>query len=267
MKYKVTSFLFFLIDFVFVYFSFLFIVKLRGGSHVIIQNYLIPLISFGVIWIITSMMGGKYRIHREMSYGEMLIQVLKTDTYALTICLFLIIFLQKFYYSRMLVFGTIILTTVSELVIYSIIYFSLRFKHDDAAYANTSLVATEDKIKVSETSLDDLTKQKIIKLPYAPEFQVSNTEEAVIVKLWQSYLSNQQQLFDFIDESIDLTKFSKNRTYVINSEVFYNIETIDTNSQELFINLHKINDLRRLNRYFIRVNQNLVQGGVYVLKA
>jgi lipopolysaccharide/colanic/teichoic acid biosynthesis glycosyltransferase len=104
-------------------------------------------------------------------------------------------------------------------------------------------------------------------LPYIPEFSVEDPVEAIIVKLWQQYLTNEQQLFDFINESIDLTKFSKNHTFVLNSEIYYNIENIDINSQQLFINLHKINDLRRLNRYFIKVNENLVDGGVYVLKA
>jgi lipopolysaccharide/colanic/teichoic acid biosynthesis glycosyltransferase len=267
MRYKVTTVLFFLMDFLFVYLAFLFFVKLRQGSHTIIQNYLVPLISFGLIWILISLLGGKYKIHRDYSYGQLIIQILKIDTYALTIIFFLIIFYQKFYYSRMYVFGTIILTMIIELVVYSFFYFSLRFHLENSHYARTSIITSMDNIEVAVAAEEKEVPPNLIELPYVPEFSVEESSDAVIVKLWQQYLTNEQQLFDFINESIDLTKFSKQGTFVLNSEIYYNIENIDPNSQQLFINLHKINDLRRLNMYFIKVNENLVDGGIFVLKA
>jgi hypothetical protein len=267
MRYKVTTVLFFLFDFFFIYFSFLFFAKLKGGTHFILQNYLTPLLAFGFIWIMISLMGGKYRIHRDHSYGQLIIQILKTDTYALTVILFLIIILQKFYYSRMFVFGTIILTMLSELVAYSIMYFSLRFRQENSSYSKTPIITSAEHIEVVVPTKKKLTPPNLMELPYVPNFSVDDPVEAIMVKLWQQYLTNEQQLFDFINESIDLTKFSKNNSFVLNSEIYYNIENIDPNSQQLFINLHKINDLRRLNRYFIKVNENLIKGGVYVLKA
>lgn len=211
-------------------------------------------------------MGGKYKINRDHSYGKLVLQILKTDTYALTVILFLIMILQKYYYSRMLVFGTILLTISIEFAVYSLIYFSLRFRRENTSFSNTSLLTSTVNNEIEEQQKINSAPHSIIELPYSPQFGDDNSTDAVKIKLWQQYLSNEQQLFDFINESVDLTRFSKNNTFVINSEIYYNIENIDTDSQELFINLHKINDLRRINRYFIKVNENLVDGGVYILK-
>jgi hypothetical protein len=42
------------------------------------------------------------------------------------------------------------------------------------------------------------------------------------------------------------------------------LENLEAGSQELFINLHKLNDQRRMNQYFIQVNHNLEHGAYFV---
>ena len=54
------------------------------------------------------------------------------------------------------------------------------------------------------------------------------------------------------------------QSLTLDSETF-NIENEPEKSKQLFINLHKINDFSG-NRYFIRVNEMLDDGGVFICR-
>lgn len=68
----------------------------------------------------------------------------------------------------------------------------------------------------------------------------------------------------FVDKNIETEKIPKTQAAILNTHTFYNIENFDPRSQWMFTNLHKVNDFRRLNRYFIQVNENLKEGGYFV---
>jgi len=68
----------------------------------------------------------------------------------------------------------------------------------------------------------------------------------------------------FVDKNIETERIPKNQSLVLSTHTSFNIENYDPNSQWLFINLHKVNDFRRLNKYFIQVNENLKEGGFFV---
>ena len=99
---------------------------------------------------------------------------------------------------------------------------------------------------------------------YIPPFSEAIEENSILVPLWDKYLFQNSGLFDFINDFLDLTRFSKSSTLVLNSETFFNIENEPEASRHLFLNLHKINDFRRLNIYFIKVNKMLEEGGVFI---
>jgi hypothetical protein len=74
-------------------------------------------------------------------------------------------------------------------------------------------------------------------------------------------------LFKFIDNAIDLPKISKDNTKIVSSEDILNAKTIDAHSLSLFINLHQLNDIRRLNEYFLELHNKLKNGSYFVGKA
>lgn len=83
-------------------------------------------------------------------------------------------------------------------------------------------------------------------------------------QLGSIYLKKFPNLFKFINESVDLYSFDIRQASMIKSSDTYNIEVLPINTFELYLNLHEINDIRRLNRYFIEINQRLVDGGIYI---
>lgn len=79
------------------------------------------------------------------------------------------------------------------------------------------------------------------------------------------YLKDYPEFVNRFDERVELGSIDGNRIEILRSRDEYNVEVIEDEYLQLFINLHKINDLRRINQYFIKVNQKLKTGGIFVL--
>lgn len=82
-------------------------------------------------------------------------------------------------------------------------------------------------------------------------------------KLEFMYFKKFPDIFDFLDRTIDLSSFSANNTVVIKSADPYNLQVLPLQSTQLFVNLHELNDIRRLNTYFFDINDRLVNGGIF----
>jgi len=83
-------------------------------------------------------------------------------------------------------------------------------------------------------------------------------------KLEFIYFKEHPEVFSFIERKLELSTFETDKTTVLKSRDPYNITVFPQNYLELFINLHKINDIRRINEYFSEVNNRLCKGGIFV---
>lgn len=83
-------------------------------------------------------------------------------------------------------------------------------------------------------------------------------------KLKEVYLRNEKGLFEKLSSRVDFKTINIYNSVVLKSRDLYNIETLPDNKMELIINLHRLNDIRRINQYLIEVNKKLVKGGVFV---
>ena len=54
---------------------------------------------------------------------------------------------------------------------------------------------------------------------------------------------------------------------IVSFEQILNVKTMDDHSLSLFINLHQLNDIRRLNEYFLELHRKLRNGGYFVGRA
>ncbi|EHO40192.1 sugar transferase [Caldithrix abyssi DSM 13497] len=86
-------------------------------------------------------------------------------------------------------------------------------------------------------------------------------------RLQNQYLTAYPELFEFIAQNIDLQKVDEQKSVVLNTHTSFNLEVINDNSKQLLINLHKLNDFRRVNRYFLIVHRKLLPGGYFVGQA
>ena len=209
---------------------------------------------FFCLWIAISFVFNKYNFQNRHSFKQYVSPVLKTSITALAIVQLLIILFGLFHYSRLIVLGTILLTTFLELFFSAILYYHRKLRGElDLPNKFTKRVTT-----IFNGSMED---QKIINYTFP---DLKNKNESIKDVLSSKYLPFSRDLFQFIDSKINLEGIHSSKSLILNTHTLYNIENIDIESQQLFINLHKTNDIRRINQFFIQANSNLQLGGYFV---
>jgi lipopolysaccharide/colanic/teichoic acid biosynthesis glycosyltransferase len=270
MKYKWFRIILLLLDILIVVFSFLFVAKIRDGTRLILTNFIWwrSLIAFTAIWIICSFVGGKYQLKNVYGGAAFVRQIIGTDAFAVAIVFGMMFIFHQFHYSRMIVLGTMLGSLSLELFIFVGIFYALKFHRESRDFASTGLVTKSEALEESQSPVHFLQKQKSIPVinhsSYSPPYSDCSPEESILVPLWQKYLDSQEELFSFINDYLDLTRFCRSRTLVLNSETYFNIQNEEPAFRQIFINLHRINDFRRINLYLIRVNEMLLDGGVFI---
>jgi len=269
-KYKITKYLLLALNIIIVVFAFLFVAKIRTGTRRILADfeYWRSLIAFTLIWISSGIWGLKYTLKNVASGPEMVKRILKCDVFAVAVIFGLMYILHQFHYSRMIVLGTILGTVGLELFMFVGLYYALRFQRENREYASSKLVTHSRALEDSQSEKLFLERPKAIPIlnhsSYAPPYAACSLDDSILVPLWQSYLASQEELFGFVNDFLDLTCFSRNKTLVLQSEAYFNIANEEPDSRQIFINLHKLNDFRRINFYLIKVNELLLDGGVFI---
>jgi len=254
---SIKLFYFFLISDIFIFiFSFLFSAWLKPAT---VRHYLPvysqPILIFGLIWIFISLLGDKYNLTSKKKISEFIIPVIRSDITFFALISILIYAFHFFSFSRLIILGTILISFVLEITFCFIYYYHQKI------------------IKTTDFSESLLSSAKLVKPEYSHETEEEkhlkypkflNHENSVYPNLQTRYLSKNPDLFNFISEKIPLHKIPKNKSLVINTHTLFNIENIDKESQYFFLNLHKTNDIRRINRYFIQINENSKYGAYFV---
>jgi len=82
-------------------------------------------------------------------------------------------------------------------------------------------------------------------------------------KMQTQYFTDFPDVFSFLERELEFQSFDARKTLVIRSADNYNVKVLDEDSLELFVNLHEINDLSRINDYFRLVNEKIITNGIY----
>ena len=252
---KKKEFLHFCIDTLLVTGSFLFILWIMPATRrFYIPAYDLPFAGFMGLWIVSSLLFGKYKAIAERGIVRILDIVFRSNILVTAIIASLIFLFDRFTYSRQVVFGTLILATVTEIVYGYLVYLRRRQKKETDSTTG---------IKAISTAIDYTFKEKL-EIPKREEIPAA---QQVTALLRERYLKNIPGLFDWVKESLPLTQIKKDNAVVLYSHHIYNIEFYDPDTLELFINLYEVNDLRHVNAYFSTVWKDLVSGGYYLLCA
>jgi len=259
MKNKIAKYALFALDLLIIVFAFLFAAKVRPGTKRIILTYYRSFVPFALIWLGSGLWGQKYNVKTISGGADYVKRIFKCNLIAIAFLFGLMYLFGKFYYSRYIVFGTISISFVLELFFYPGVFYAFRFQKENESYASTNLVTHSramENLQSPKFFLDSANAVPIISNePYHLLFSENIDSDSILIPLWQQYLAEQPKLFEFLNDYLDLGKFNKNSALILNSEDYFNIQNEAKSSRQIFINLHKINDLRRLNYYLIRVNE------------
>ncbi|MCB9001841.1 MAG: sugar transferase [Bacteroidales bacterium] len=205
-------------------------------------NYADALVVFSVIWIVVSMLSGKF-IFTKYSSRKISGGIVKANFITTAIVTFLIFFTRSINYSRFLVFSTIIITTLLELIIYNI-WISLK----------KAKVLPDDVLGIVERSLKFSIPAIVQPKENIPKHKIQNIQNAIL----EEYSPN---VFSFIKDNTNL--FSET-TLLVATTTPFNIQNQLSNHFNTIINLKRVNDIRRINKFFEAVNQKLPVGGSFV---
>ena len=72
------------------------------------------------------------------------------------------------------------------------------------------------------------------------------------------------ELTSFIWQIIEREKLSKDKVTILNTSSNINIELLFDNSRELLVNMHRLNDIRKINQHLLTVYSKLEIGGLFI---
>jgi len=241
----------FISDFLIITFIFFAIHYIKRDTVVLSNEYEKLFLTMCGLWFLTSLITSKFN----KSYLENILFAMVSCTKAallMAVTMAVIIFaFRLFYYSRGQIFGTFLILLMLEAVLYYM-YFIFR-KGKEAGRDIESADEINAFLKQHELILD-------------PDRQDDGSDRFTPVKekLYHVLDFFSPWLFDVIDNSIDLSKIGRDCTAISSSDDISEVQNLDNNSLQLFINLHKVNDIRWVNRYFLKIYEKLKPGGYFI---
>ncbi|MGD2087746.1 MAG: sugar transferase [Candidatus Aminicenantes bacterium] len=260
---KRPSITFFLLEFFLITVSFFAIHFYKIGTIELQESYEEILLLIYFLWIFTGLVVHKFQVPFEKNYLKVIYPFLKSDFIVVSIAS-VFVFGFRTGFSRLLVFGSIGVYACFEILVISIYY----------------LYRLQEKIDVPETRLFDAPELSLYEAQMVEEVVAKEKEEAkkirikkenfsstfVREKLKNTYLTRFSRVFTFVDQVVDLDSVD-----ILNAEVMdtgnpYNVEILPDYSLEFFMNLHTLNDFRRVNQYLIEVNRKIKNQGIFLGK-
>jgi len=240
-----------LIDILIVFFSFLFFAWLKPATvRIYLPTYIQPFLFFEIVWLFVSVIIAKYNLHKARKPKDVIIPVIIANLTILAVITTLIYSFGAFHYSRLIVFGTILLATILEIGL-GYLYLS---------YRTPILIPEIDEERI---------KQKIY--PIEPTFKIES-EKIDEVK----YIKNREQIRNVIIEETSDNVYQFASKYVdvgnpanllISTTTKVNIDKLPENKYQSIINLQRINNIQRINKFFESVNTKLPYGGIFINSA
>lgn len=244
------TWIYILIDILIVTLAFLFFIWIKPASKAIyLPTYFPPFLFFLFLWLGVSLSIDKYRLHKKQSLRDILFPIIAGNGIILAAVLFLIIFLQQFQYSRLIVFGTMGLAFLVEVLMAYVYYYNRSLSRDaEHLDAFTQARATA---RAGLPEPDEVERA----LPGSGDRDVPPLNRELVIR------EAGAEVLEFMENSIDA---EHHRTLVIATTTPFNIESQPEGYFEAIVNLHPVNDFKRINKFFEAVNRRLPVYGLYL---
>jgi lipopolysaccharide/colanic/teichoic acid biosynthesis glycosyltransferase len=178
----------------------------------------------------------------------------------------------------------IVLLSFTSLLVYTFLYEMPHIKYFiiiSFIYTSGTVIAVvAEYIQRKESSTDEVNFRIKKSSEYSNIAQISEAEQEVKAKYFVNsnvenhylssmlsdvYMKKFPKVFHFIKSVLDLAMFDIRRCVILRSSDVYNVEVLPEDYLELYTNLHQVNDIRRINEYFINVNSKLAPGGIFII--
>jgi lipopolysaccharide/colanic/teichoic acid biosynthesis glycosyltransferase len=202
-----------------------------------------------LIWIIVSLLNGKLHRGKIINYSTLFNKVLTSNIFAIGITALLMYTVREYFYSRTIVLGTALLATILELITGSLyIAYKKAVVQDYEEY---------DKYKsYRKPSEYDLVTGKNGNGAYNGEPPEVNPRIVTAIE--------KECGTEMAKAIINMTRHKlSDHTAVLSTTTVFNIAGLIYDNYEYIINLHKINDIKRLDEFLDAVNSKLEIKGYF----
>jgi lipopolysaccharide/colanic/teichoic acid biosynthesis glycosyltransferase len=241
------------IDILVVTASFLLFIWFKPASRrIYLPLYFPPFLFFLFLWLAVSISIDKYRLYKKQTLRDILFPILAGDFIIFSAVIFLIVFFQQFDYSRMIVFGTMGLSCFAEVFLAYVYFYNRRLSRDAEHFDEF----TQARIKARAGLLEQQEVERILAIK----------PEAAVPPLNRDLVINEagEEVFQYLEKNIDM---EHQRTLVVSTTYEFNIKSQPEGYFYAIVNLHDINDFKRINKFFETVNNRLPLYGLYINSA
>ncbi len=243
-----SSFFQFGMDLIFVFIAFFTVNFLKRGTLVLLPTYDLLLLIIIGLWASTAFITGKFKKNKQQGFYFSLWQWLKAGVFMLAMISVIVFGFRLFEFSRFQGFAPIVLLMLIEAVFLKFYYLWYENKNsrDIESVEEVRQLQNQENLHI-DTDIDKL-REKLL--------------EPLRDKLQAKLSPDNDSFFEFIDEHIDLNKILCLETTSEHNSTKFSL-TSDRIPIRMFLSLDKINNIRRLNQYFLETHKMLIPGGYY----
>jgi lipopolysaccharide/colanic/teichoic acid biosynthesis glycosyltransferase len=211
-------------------------------------RYTLPLIVFITLWVIVSLIAKKYSAPERLRLRRAFLHIIITNVFITGIITILMFLFQSQNYSRLIVFGTIGIAAVWELI----------FAFCDYYICNSSTGTDTSRVFESYQRIVGRENGFPRAEPFPPEISLDpvpdNIRETIVEEAGE-------EVFHFLTENIDLNIPNYS---LLATTTRFNVNKLPEKAYHKLVNLKRINDIRFINKFFESVNRKLLDGGVFI---
>jgi hypothetical protein len=238
-------------DFCLAIFAFFIVNFLKRGELVMPPDYSRLFLIFLGLWFFTAFVTGKFVVKGYTSVYFFLWQWFKAGFLMMAGMSMLIFGARMFYFSRFQALAP-------GLVLMGLEYIMVRLYY--------RFVATKNGKNPQDVESVDRVREILKQVPVSMEENLENIRKRLMSpareKIRNRLSEYPPEVFDFIDTHLDLNDMMQVETAVERTSDLFNLNT-DRVLLRLYMNVQKINDIRRMNLFFLQVHQMLLPGGYF----
>lgn len=237
-------------DLILLIFSFFLVNVLKRGHLHLPPGYDQLLLLLIALWFVPAALTRKYHVQTLKNVYDCLWQWLKSGLLMLAGVSALVYGLRLFHYSRFQSLGTVALLMLMECLLILFLFGgrkrAARAK-DVESFGEVARVLDQEPFDLN-VDVEGIRRQLL------------SPARGKMERVFKPAASG---VYDFISAHVDLDDVCCYETTVGRS--FAPVDRrMETTPARLFVNLHKINDIRRLNEYFLTIHRTLLPGGCFI---
>jgi lipopolysaccharide/colanic/teichoic acid biosynthesis glycosyltransferase len=219
-----------------------------GDSSSYFPKYNLPILLFVTLWVTISLVSKKYSAPERLKLSRSFLHIILVNLFITGIITILMFLFQSQHYSRLIVFGTIGMTAIFELI----------FAFCDYYICNSRV--GEDTSRVFEHYQRIVGREN--GFPKAEPFPPEITLDPVPENIRETIIDESgEEVFRFLTENIDLNIPNYS---LLATTTRFNVDKLPEKAYLKLVNLKRINDIRFINKFFESINRKLIDGGIFI---